>query len=121
MSEFKDKIIKEVEIIDKTISNDEERKIVMKSIESLIQDFTTHLVQVVEFQNNMQDQIADIQDSLIEIHNQINEDIDFEELKCPYCGDLVPSWLIEDSSNEIECPNCHKTIVIDFDDDSNEL
>ena len=116
MSEFKDKIIKEVEKIDRAISNDEERKIVMKSIEALIQEFTTHLVHVVEFQDNMQEQITEIQDSILDIQSQLNDDYEPQELKCPYCGDLVPDWLIEDSINEIECPNCHKIIEIDYDD-----
>lgn len=121
MSEFKDKILREVEKIDKAVSNDDDRKAVMKSIETLIQDFTAHLVHVAETQDSIQEQISEMQEAILDLQGQINEEdeINFDNLKCPYCSEVVPQWLFSDNTKEIECPNCHKIIEIDFDGESN--
>ena len=121
MSEFKDKIIKEVEKIDKTISNDEEHRIVMKSLEAILQDFTTHVIHLIDHQEEIEEQIVQIQEDILDLQSQVNGDFGELEQNCPYCGKAIPLWTIDESLDEVECPNCHKMVEIDYYDDDDTI
>ena len=114
MSEFKDKITKQVEIIDATIKDEKEKTIVMNAIQELIKEFTTHLVRVSEFQNELEEQIVDLQESVVDIQNQMGEDGFNEESygTCPYCGEEIFIDR-EEGSSKFVCPVCHNTIEIE--------
>ena len=114
MSEFKDRITKQVEIIDSAIKDDDEKAIVMNSLQEIIKEFTTHLVRVSEFQNELEEQIVDLQESIVDIQNQMGDDGFNEDLygTCPYCGEEIYIDREEGSSKCI-CPVCHNTIEIE--------
>ena len=113
MSEFKDRVSKNVQDIYDSISNESEREAVLKSVQSLITDFTTHLVQLSEYQNELQEQIIDLQESVVDIQNRMDDEYDDDLYDvCPYCGEEI--FVIPDeNTHEFECPKCHKTIVVD--------
>ncbi len=121
MSEFKDRIIKEVEKIDKTISNDDERKVVMKSLEAILQDFTTHVVRLLDRQEEVEEQVAQMQEDILDLQGQVNGDFGELEQNCPYCGQAIPLWAIDETLNEVECPNCHKMVEVDYYDDDDTI
>ncbi|MBR3280444.1 MAG: hypothetical protein IKI57_01180 [Clostridia bacterium] len=116
MSSFKDKITKQVEIINDTISNDDERAIVLNCIQSMIQDFTTHVIQLTERQNEVDQKLTDVYDILTNIESTINDEENDEELfgTCPYCGDEIPLILKDGEFADIECPSCHNTIEMEM-------
>ena len=122
MSSFKDKIARQVETINNTISNDEERVKVLGCIQELIQEFTMHVVQLTERQNEIDEKLTDVFDILTNIESTIGED-DSDNLfgNCPYCGEEIPLILKDGNFADIECPNCHNTIEMELvcDDDQN--
>ena len=121
MSEFKDKIIKEVEKIDKVISDDEERKTVMKSLEAILQDFTTHVIHLIDRQEEMEEQIVQMQEDILDLQGQMRGDFGDNEQNCPYCGKAIPLWAIDESLNEVECPSCHKIVEVDYGEDDDVM
>ena len=119
MSEFKDKITKQVEIIDDTIKNEAEKAVVMNSIQELIKEFTTHLVNISEYQNELEEQIVDLQESVVDIQNRLGNDESFSSCDdeeeygvCPYCGEEIFIDR-EGNKNQCVCPFCHNTIEIE--------
>ena len=117
MPNFKDRVTKDVEDIYNTISNEEERAKVIKSVQNLITEFTTHLVNLSEFQNELESQVVDLQEAVLDIQSQLGEDgADDSMDTCPYCGqDIFVS--LDNGSHEFECPNCHNIIEIEEDND----
>ena len=116
MSEFKDKIIKQVETINNAISDDDERKIVLNSIQELIQDFTTHIVQLSERQNEVDEKITELYDLVSNIESNVYGENDEVFGTCPYCGEEIPLLVKDNDFADIECPACHNMIEINIDD-----
>ena len=114
MSSFKDKITKQVEIINDTISNDEERAIVLNCIQDMIQDFTTHVVQLSEHQNEIDEKLSNVYDILTNIENSIGDDNEDLYGTCPYCGEEIPLILKDGEFADMECPNCHNMIEMEL-------
>ncbi len=121
MSSFKDRITKQVAMINNTISNDDERVKVLGCIQELIQEFTTHVVQLTERQNEIDEKLTDVFDILTNIESTIgDEDADNLFGNCPYCGEEIPLILKNGNFADIECPNCHNTIEMEmvYEDDT---
>lgn len=119
MSDFKDKVTKSVEEIYDSISNEEERAKVLRCLQELITDFTTHLVQISEFQNELEEQIVDLQEAVVDIQNEMRDDNDDLLGNCPYCGEEV--FIIPDEkTHEFECPHCHKIIIAEEDNNGKQ-
>ena len=115
MSEFKDKISKQVEMINNSISNDDERIKVLSCIQSLIQDFSTYVVQLTERQNELDEKLTDVFDILTNIESEIGETNSDEIFgNCPYCGEEIPLVFKNGDFSDIECPNCHNTIELEM-------
>ncbi len=122
MSDFKDKISKQVEIIDSAISSQEEKKIVMNAIQELIRDFTIRLVQLSERINEQDEKITDLFDLVGNLESNVfDEDNDTIFGTCPYCGEEIPLFIKDNDFADVECPSCHNIIEINNDDyDSKE-
>ena len=115
LSNFKDRITKQVEIINNTISDDNERAIVLNCIQDMIQDFTTHVVQLTERQNEIDGKLSDVYDILTNIESTISDEENDEIFgTCPYCGEEIPLILKDGDFADIECPNCHNTIEMEM-------
>ena len=110
MSEFKNKIKKNIKDIENTITNKEEKQKVMKSIEDIISTFTSYVVTICERQTEMEDKIDEIYDILTNIEDGIkNEDTPILDAVCPYCGETIPIYYIN-NDEDFECPNCHHVV-----------
>ncbi len=123
MLKFKDEISKQVEEINNTISNEEERLKVLKCLQNMIQEFTTHVVQLKEHQDELEEELmsleehfADLQDDFLE---SVSDDGDAFGT-CPYCGEDIPLDLKNGDFSDVECPNCHNTIELEimYDDEN---
>ena len=73
MSELKDKLTKEVSEIDKTISNEDEKAKVLSIIQEMISDFTKHIVNLTERQNELDEKVTEIYDMLTDIEEELVE------------------------------------------------
>jgi len=119
MSEFKDKINKQIKKIDKSISNEDEKLKVMKSIEEIISIFTSYVVFINERQAEIEERIDEVYDILTNIEDGMFDLEDsFSDAICPYCGENIPIYT-KSNEEEFECPNCHHTI--EFENHSNTI
>ena len=119
MSDFKDRITKQVETINNTISNEKEKSKVLNVIQEMLQDFTSHVITLSERQNELEEKIADLLDMYEELGNDFSSEDTFEN--CPYCGEEIPIVTKDDEVLDIVCPNCHNIIEMEMvDQDSSE-
>ena len=115
MSELKDKLTREVEEIDKVISNQEEKTKVQSIIQEMIGDFTRHIVTLTERQNEMDEKVTEIYDMLSDIESELVENF-IEDLQgeCPYCGEVIPLEFKDGEFVDFECPKCHNLIEMEM-------
>lgn len=115
MSELKDKLTKEVEKIDKAISNPEEKAKVMNVIQEMIGDFTRHIVSLNERQDEMDEKITEIYEMLMDIETELVEGLAEEmQAECPYCGEIIPLEFKGGEFSDFECPKCHNLIEMEM-------
>ncbi len=65
MLNFKDKIAEQVEIINDNISDENEKVRVLKSLEKIITEFTTHIIQLKEQQDELNQEVINLRIVLI--------------------------------------------------------
>lgn len=115
MSELKDKLTKEVEKINNTISNPDEKTKVLSVIQEMIGDFTKHIVHLTERQNEMEEKMEEIYEMLSDIESELvsclAEDVQAE---CPYCGEIIPLEFKDGEFSDFECPKCHNLIEMEM-------
>ncbi len=116
MSEFKDKLTKEVTEIDQTISNPEEKTKVLGIIQEMIGDFTKHIITLTERQNEMEERVGEIYEMLSDIESELIENFTEDlQAECPYCGELIPLQLNDEGDiPDFECPICHNMIEMEM-------
>jgi len=115
MSELKDKLTKEVSEIDKTISNPEERTKVMGIIQEMIENFTRHVVNLTERQNEIDEKVAEIYEILLDIESELVQGFaDDLQAECPYCGEEIPLEFKDGEFVDFECPKCHNLIEMEM-------
>ena len=112
MSDFKDRITKQVETINNTISNEDEKARVLGVIQEMLHDFTSHVIALSERQNELEDKISDLLDMYEELGNDFSAEDTFEN--CPYCGEEIPVVTKDDQVFDIVCPNCHNIIEMEM-------
>lgn len=115
MSSLKDNVTKQVEIIDKAISNEDEKLVVMHAIQNMIQEFIHHIVELTEGQNELDEKVTEIYEKILDIESTIYDDGDsLDDMMdtCPYCGEDI-IVIKKEGSNEFECPRCHNIIEIE--------
>lgn len=115
MSELRDKVSKHVEKINDTISNVDEKSVVLGEIQEIVKDFTTYVVQLSARQNEIEEKLTDIFDILTNIEQDIF-DGSADDLygHCPYCGEEIPLTIKDGDFADIECPNCHNLIEMEM-------
>ena len=92
------------------------------AIIDVLDDIALALEDVEEIQDEMSEQVDGIDEDLAELEKIVYEDedeIEFETIECPYCGDEieVDLELIDEDAESIECPSCHKKIELEWDCD----
>lgn len=129
-----------IEVLDEMAVEVEETALVQEEMQSQLDEVDEALSDLEDEVDAISDDLSDIEDIFDELEELDDEDEDFDpadymdvddedeeweeeySFECPKCGDLVyidPS-LLEDSENQIVCPNCKEPIALEFDCDIEE-
>ena len=122
-----------MEEIEKTISNEEERKFVKSKLAELSISFIDIIDRITKAtdikireieknQNNIEKKMSSIESIVDNIESDIYEDDeqdeDYEfELVCPYCNYEFSVDVDSIQKDEIECPECHNIIELDWNEE----
>lgn len=92
----------------------------LNAIIDVLDDISLALEDVEEIQDEMGEQVDTIDEDLAELEKVMYEDedeLEFEEIECPYCGEEIEVDLdmIDENADTIECPHCHEKIELDWD------
>ena len=133
MSEIGIEYKKIMEEIEKTISNEEERKFVKSKLAELSISFIDiidritkatdiKIKEIEKNQNSIESKISNIESIVDNIENDIYEDDaqdeDYEfEVVCPYCNYEFSVDMDSVQKDEIECPECHNVIELDWNEE----
>lgn len=127
MSEISGRYKQIMEDLEKNIKNPEELEFVKEKFSDLSMLFVDMLDRVTrltdnkiqkieERQQEIASKINDVQKIVDGIESDIYEDDEnYEfEIVCPYCNYEFTADIEDESKNEIECPECHNTIELDW-------
>lgn len=133
MSEIGIEYKKIMEEIEKTISNEEERKFVKSKLAELSISFIDIIDRITKAtdikikemekaQKGIENKISNIESIVDNIENDIYEtdeqDEDYEfEVICPYCNYEFSVDVDSVRKDEIECPECHNVIELDWNEE----
>lgn len=97
----------------------------MNAIIDVLDDIALAVEDVEEIQDQMGEQVDGIDEDLAELEKLVYEEddeIEFEEISCPYCGKEieVDLDLIDEEANTIECPHCNQKIELEWDCDCDD-
>lgn len=97
----------------------------MNAIIDVLDDISLAIEDVEEIQDEISEQVDGIDEDLAELEKIMYEDedeIEFEEIECPYCGEEieVDLDLIDEEANTIECPHCNQKIELEWDCDCDD-
>ena len=120
-----------MEEIEKTISNEEERKFVKSKLAELSISFIDiidritkatdmKIKEIEKNQSNIEHKMSNIESIVDNIENDIYEDDeeDYEfEVVCPYCNYEFSVDIDSVQKDEIECPECHNIIELDWNEE----
>ena len=132
MSEFDEKYNKIIEDISKNIKDEKELQFVKEKMNELSAIFINMFNQV---NNSSEKRITDLEKNQKGLEEKINkvekfiedmkkdiydeydeEDYEFEII-CPYCNHIFTSEIKTEENEEIECPECHNIIELDWSGD----
>jgi len=138
MADLSNEYTRIISEIEKTISNDDERKIVkektqelsmifIENIENLNNIINNKLKEMEERENKINNAVSQLQKTVNEIEEDIYEgeepdgDFDFE-IVCPYCNTefVTDLSLMNLEKNEIKCPECDNIIELDWNEQDDE-
>lgn len=129
MSELSEKYLKILKDIDKNISNENEKQYVLKKVSelaSLYMDMIDKVANVSEqrigelekYQEDLEKRLDKVKSTVDLIKKDIYEDEDYDfEIVCPYCNHEFVADVEDELREEIECPECHNIIELDWDGD----
>lgn len=119
-----------MEEIEKTISNEEERKFVKSKLAELSISFIDiidritkatdmKIKEIEKNQNDIEKKMSSIESIVDNIESDIYEDDDQDEdyefeVVCPYCNYEFSVDVDSVQKDEIECPECHNIIELDW-------
>lgn len=127
MSKLSEEYLKILQDIEKHISNEEEKKYVLKKIADLsslymdivdrITDMGTRRMDAIEkYQDELDKRVEKVTNTVGLIKKDIYEDEDYDfEIVCPYCNHEFVADVEDELKEEIECPECHNIIELDWD------
>ena len=130
MSSLSEKYAKILSDIDSHISKQEERQYVSKKIQELSSIYmelidrvtkssdSDKIEQLESKQEKMNLILSKVQDSVNLIKKDIYEEDSYDfEIVCPYCNHEFVADVESELREEIECPECHNMIQLDWDED----
>lgn len=127
MSKISEEYLRIINDIEKNISNEEERKYVAKKVSELsslymdivekLTDTTTKRIDELEqYHNDLERRLSKVGELVNLIKKDIYEDDEFDfEIVCPYCNYEFVADVEDELREEIECPECHNIIELDWD------
>ena len=126
MAEFSEKYSKIIKDIEKSISDEKEREIVLKKVSELsfmymdvidrISNVNSERMDDIEkHQDKLDEKIGKVKDTVDLIKKDIYEDEDYDfEIVCPYCNHEFVADIEDELKEEIECPECKNIIELDW-------
>ncbi len=129
MSNFSERYKNIVDDIENSISDEKEREYVSKRIHEMscmFIDFIDRITKLddarIELIEENQDKIiatlSRLTDSVNLIKNDIYEDDGYDfEIVCPYCNHEFVADIESELREEVECPECHNIIELDWEDE----
>lgn len=132
MSKLSEEYLKILKDIDKNISNEDEKQYVFKKVSELsalymdIMDRITgvnskRMEEIEKYQDEMEKKLDKVKGTVDLIKKDIYEDEDYDfEIICPYCNHEFVADVEEELKEEIECPECHNIIELDWDGEDEE-
>jgi len=130
MSELKDNYKKIIEEIETHFQNENDVIFVkdkINEVTTLFMDILDRLTYITnsrieefeEKQNQLEDKIEDVKQTVTGIENDIYEDEEMYEFEiiCPYCNYEFVTDINSENNTEIECPECKNIIELDWEED----
>lgn len=133
MSEIGIEYKKIMDEIEKTISNEEEKNFVKSKLAELSISFIDiidritkatdmKIKEIEKVQNNIEQKMSSIETIVDHIESDIYEDEENEEdyefeVVCPYCNYEFSVDIDGVQKDEIECPECHNVIELDWNEE----
>lgn len=88
----------------------------------MLSDIDKHILELEEKQEKLTNTVLKMRETLNLIKSDIYEDDDGNydfEIVCPYCNHEFLADIDDDLNDEIECPECHNIIELDWNDEEN--
>lgn len=120
MSKLSEEYLKILKDIDKNISNEDEKQYVLKKVAELSSLYMDLVDRVSGFNLQRMDELErrldKVKGTVDLIKKDIYEDEDYDfEIVCPYCNHEFVADVEDELKEEIECPECHNIIELDWD------
>ena len=129
LEDLKKELLSFIKDVNNNIKNEEDRKYITKRMDKLVDGIIRETEKIVDYKDDEISSIMDVQEKqnirLEELQEKVDnlcadiydEDIDDEfDISCPYCGAEFGA-LIDESINEIICPECANHIELDWSGD----
>lgn len=125
MSKLSEEYLKILKDIEKKISNEEEKQYVLNKfseLSALYMDIidrvtvnTSRVEELEERQDGVIESLIGIKETVDLIKKDIYEDDEYDfEIVCPYCNHEFIADVESELKEEIECPECHNLIQLDW-------
>lgn len=127
MSKLSEEYLKIIKDINKNISDKTEKEYILKKVAELSSLYIEIIDRITNISSNKIDELEEKQEKLENMLTKINEtvnlikkdiyeddDYDFE-IVCPYCNHEFVADVEDELREEIECPECHNIIELDWD------
>ncbi len=133
MSELSNRYQQIMKDLQANIKNEEDKKFVINKFQELsmmfmdVIDRLTYLTdlrikEVETQQKQIDERMSKIQKTVDGIESDIYEDDETYEFEivCPYCNHEFVTDISSDTSTEVECPECHNMIELDWNSEEDE-
>lgn len=122
MLKLSEEYLKIMEDINKHISKEEDKKYVLKKmseLSSLYMEIIDRISSVnSERMKELEAKLDKVSNTVDLIKKDIYEDEDYDfEIVCPYCNHEFVADVEDELREEIECPECHNLIKLDWDEE----
>lgn len=94
----------------------------LNAIIDVLDDIALAIEDHEEIQDELGEQVDEIDADLSELEKHVyqeDDEIEFEEIECPYCGEKidVDIDMLDEDAEYMECPHCHEKIELEWDCD----
>lgn len=133
MATLGEKYLKIVNDIKAHISDEEERKYVVDKLQDISALYTDILETIANIgtkkfemyennQNEIEKQIGKLKETVDLIKSDIYEEDGYDfEIVCPYCNHEFVADIESELKEEVECPECHNIIELDWSEDEDSV